>query len=188
MLAATRLAVLTYASWLLLAPAAAQPVAYTIDPKRSEVLLSYSMTLSTGTGRFTNVSGTTNINDADQTKTTVDAYVDTRTLRAGDSLSQNQLRGADFFDVSHHPQMHFKSRSVRAKSATVLEVTGDITVKGITRTIVLHSTLTPPGAGGVRQFRARTRINRNDFNMTAYALLVGEAVDIEIRAMLVPAR
>jgi polyisoprenoid-binding protein YceI len=49
-------------------------------------------------------------------------------------------------------------------------------------------TLQPPGAGGARAFRATTRINRNDFNMTAYAFIVGETVDIEISAVLVPAR
>jgi polyisoprenoid-binding protein YceI len=183
---APRIAALAGASWLLLSPAVAQPVAYTIDPKKSDVVFTYSTALSTGTGKFTNLSGTSDINDGDLAKTTVDAFIDTRTLRSANY--QGILRGSDFFDVSRYPQMHFKSRSVRAKSATALEVTGDITVKGVTRTIVLHSTMTPPGAGGVRQFRAKTRINRNDFNMTAYALLVGETVDIEIRTVLVPAR
>jgi polyisoprenoid-binding protein YceI len=188
MLAAARIAVVAGACWLSFAPPAfAQAVAYTIDPKNSEVLFSYSMTLSSGTGQFTNLSGSSNINDADQTKTTVEALIDTRTLRTVDSLYQDQLRGSDFFDVNRFPQMRFKSRSVRPKSATAADITGDITVKSITRTIVLHSTLTPPGPGGARQFRAKTRINRNDFNMTAYAFLVGEAVDIEIRAVLTPA-
>jgi polyisoprenoid-binding protein YceI len=186
MLIAARIAAVAGACWMSLAPVVAQSVAYTIDPKKSEVVFSYSTALSGGTGQFTNLSGTSNINDADQTKTTVDAVIDTRTLRAG--TYQAQLRGSDFFDVGRYPQMHFKSRSVRAKSATIADITGDITVKGVTRTIVLHSALTPPGPGGARQFRARTRINRNDFNMTAYAFLVGEAVDIEIRAALVPAR
>ncbi len=186
MLVATRIAVVAGACWLSFAPAFAQAVAYTIDPKKSEVVFSYSTALSGGTGQFTNLSGTSNINDADQTKTTVDALIDTRTLRSGNY--QAQLRGSDFFDVGRYPQMRFKSRSVRPKSATTADITGDITVKGVTRTIVLHSALTPPGLGGARQFRAKTRINRSDFNMTAYAFLVGEAVDIEIRAELTPAR
>jgi polyisoprenoid-binding protein YceI len=186
MLIAARIAVFAGACWLSLAPAFAQAVAYTIDPKKSEVVFSYSTVLSGGTGQFTNLSGTSNINDADQAKTTVEALIDTRTLRAGNY--QYQLRGPDFFDVNRFPQMRFKSRSVRAKSATSADITGDITVKGVTRQIVLHSALTPPGPGGARQFRARTRINRTDFKMTAYALLVGETVDIEIRAELTPAR
>lgn len=186
---AARIAAVAGACWLALAPALAQSVTYTVDPQKSDVVFSYSMALSgDGIGQFTNVSGTSNINDADQTKTTVDALIDTRTLRAGDSIAQGQLRGSDFFDVGRYPQMHFKSRSVRPTSATTADITGDITVKGITRPIVLHATLQPPGAGGARQFRARTRINRNDFAMTAYAFLVGDAVDIEIRAVLTPAR
>jgi polyisoprenoid-binding protein YceI len=186
MLVAARIAAAAGACWLSLAPVVAQSITYTIDPKKSEVVFSYSAALSGGTGQFTNLSGTSNINDADQTKTMVDAFIDTRTLRSGEY--QDELRGADFFDVGRYPQMHFKSLSVRPKSATTADITGDITVKGITRQIVLHATLQPPGAGGVRQFRARTRINRNDFNMTAYAFLVGEAVDIEIRAVLTPVR
>ncbi len=83
--------------------------------------------------------------------------------------------------------MRFKSRSVRPKTATTGEMSGDITVKGITRPIVLHVTLQPPGPGGTRKFTGKTRINRNDFNMTAYAFLVGATVDIEIRALLRPA-
>ena len=185
---AARIAAVAGACWLSLVPASAQSVVYNIDPKKSEVVFSYSMAMSTGTGRFSTVTGTSNINDADQTKTAVEALIDTRTLRAGSSLYKDELRGPDFFDVNRFPQMRFKSRSVRPKSATAADITGDITVKGITRSIVLHSTLTPTGPGGERQFRAKTRINRNDFNMTAYALLVGEAVDIEIRAVLTPAR
>ena len=53
---------------------------------------------------------------------------------------------------------------------------------------MLHVTLQPPGPGGTRQFTGKTRINRNDFNMTAYAFLVGDTVDIEIRALLRPSR
>jgi len=122
----------------------------------------------------------------DVTETTVQAVIDTRTLRAPVSMAQGELRGADFFDVAVYPQMLFKSRSVRPKTATSAEIIGDITVKGVTRPIVLQATLQPPGAGGAREFRAKTRINRNDFKMTAYALLVGDTVDIEIRALLRP--
>ena len=70
-------------------------------------------------------------------------------------MAQGELRGADFFDVARYPQMLFKSRSVRPKNATTGEITGDITVKGVTRPIVLHVTLQPRGPGGTRQFSAR---------------------------------
>jgi polyisoprenoid-binding protein YceI len=186
MLVLARVAVATLVVAMLAGTSLAQGVPYVIDTTRSEVLFSYSMTLSSGTGRFSSMSGTASIDDTAQQNTKVQAVIDTRTLRA--SMYQGELRGADFFDVARYPQMLFKSRSVRPKTATTAEIVGDITVKGVTRPIVLHATLQPPGPGGAREFRAKTRINRNDFNMTAYALLVGDMVDIEIRALLRPAQ
>ena len=160
---------------------------YMIDQQRAEVRFSYSITLSSGVGRFTSVKGTADIDDAALDKTTVEALIDTHTLRTPDQMWQGELRGADFFDVAKYPQMRFKSTGVRPKNATTGEMTGNMTIKSVTRPIVLHVTLQPPGPDGGRAFRATTRINRNDFNMTAYALLVGDTVDIEIRAVLVPA-
>ena len=186
MLVLARVAVATLVVAMLAGTSLAQGVPYVIDTTRSEVLFSYSMTLSSGTGRFSSMSGTASIDDTAQQNTKVQAVIDTRTLRA--SMYQGELRGADFFDVARYPQMLFKSRSVRPKTATTADIVGDITVKGVTRPIVLHATLQPPGPGGAREFRAKTRINRNDFNMTAYALLVGDMVDIEIRALLRPAQ
>ena len=186
MLVLARVAVATLVVAMLAGTSLAQGVPYVIDTTRSEVLFSYSMTLSSGTGRFSSMSGTASIDDTAQQNTKVQAVIDTRTLRA--SMYQGELRGADFFDVARYPQMLFKSRSVRPKTATTAEIVGDITVKGVTRPIVLHATLQPPGPGGAREFRAKTRINRNDFNMTAYALLVGDMVDIEIRTLLRPAQ
>jgi polyisoprenoid-binding protein YceI len=169
-------------------PGAALTAPYVIDQERAEVRFSYSITLSSGVGRFTSVSGTADINDAALDKTTVEALIDTRTLRTPDQMWQGELRGADFFNVAQYPQMRFKSTSVRPKNATTGEMTGDMTIKSVTRPIVLHVTLQPPDAKGARAFRATTRINRNDFNMTSYAFLVGETVDIEISAVLVPAQ
>ncbi len=167
---------------------AARALPYVIDQKRAEVRFSYSIALSSGIGRFSSVSGTADINDKALDKATVEALIDTRTLRTSDQMWEGELRGADFFDVAKYPQMRFTSTSVRPKNATTGEMTGNMTIKSVTRPIVLNVTLQPPGAGGARAFRATTRINRNDFNMTAYAFIVGETVDIEISAVLVPAR
>lgn len=179
-----RLAILGLAFCGLASAAQADPVRYVVDQKQADVLFSYSLPLASGVGRFTSMTGTANIDDAALDRTTVQAVIDTRTLRADVSMAQGELRGSDFFNVARYPQMLFKSRSVRPKNATTGEMSGDITVKGVTRPIVMHVTLQPPGPGGTRQFTGKTRINRNDFNMTAYAFLVGDTVDIEIRALL----
>ncbi|CAN1724942.1 conserved exported protein of unknown function [Hyphomicrobium sp. 1Nfss2.1] len=172
---------------LVLQPGPAHAAPYVFDSKHGEVLFAYSLPFSSGKGRFTGVTGKAEVNDAAPEKGSVDVVIDARTLRASDSLSQSELRGGSFFAVTKHPTMHFKSRSIRGKSTSHYEITGDMTVKGITRPIVLHVELQPPN-GGMRQMRATTRINRSDFGMTAYGFLVGETVDIEIRAPLIPAR
>lgn len=172
---------------IVAAPARAAP--YAFDSRRAEVRFAYSLPFSNGQGRFTGVTGKADVNDSAPEKGSVDVTIDTRTLKASDSLSEGELRGGSFFSVAKYPLMRFKSRSIRAKSVTTYEVSGDMTVKGITRPIILHVELQPPvAAGGVRQMRATTRISRSDFDMNAYALLVGDTVQIEMRAPLVPAR
>jgi polyisoprenoid-binding protein YceI len=166
---------------------AANAAPYFFDTKRAEVRFAYSLPLSSGKGRFTGVTGTAEVNDAAPEKGSVDVVIDTRTLKASDSLSEGELRGANFFAVSKYPKMHFKSRSIRGKSTTSYDLTGDMTVKGITRTITLHVELQPADKNGVRQMRAITRIKRSEFDMTAFGLLVGDLVQIEIRSPLVPA-
>jgi polyisoprenoid-binding protein YceI len=180
-----------FAASLVLGLLAAEPCAaepYTFDTKEADVRFAYSLPFSTGRGRFTGVSGTADINDAKPEKGSVDVMIDTRTLKASDSLAEGELRGSSFFSVAKYPTMHFKSRSIRPKSATTYEISGDMTVKGVTRPIVLQVELQAPGAArGVRKMRAVTRIRRSEFNMTAYAFLVSDTVEIEIRAPLVPA-
>jgi polyisoprenoid-binding protein YceI len=172
---------------LVLSLGSAGAAPYVFDSKRGEVLFAYTLPFSSGKGRFSGVTGTAELNDAAPETGNVDVVIDARTLRASDSLSQAELRGSSFFAAPKYPTMHFRSRSIRGKSTRSYEITGDMTVKGITRRIVLHAELEPPN-GGVRQMRATTRIRRGDFGMTAYGFLVGETVDIEIRAPLMPAR
>lgn len=179
-------ALMSVAFGLMAGPLSAAP--YALDPKRSEVRFSYSLPLSTGKARFTGVTGTADIHDEAPEKGSVDVLIDTRTLRASDRLAEGELRGNDFFAVAKYPTMHFKSRSIRAKSTTSYDLTGDITVRGISRPILLHIDLQPPNAAGVRQMRATTRIRRSDFDMTAYGFLVGDVVEIDIRSPLVPSR
>ena len=181
-----RLAVVGMAFCGLAGAAQAQPVRYVIDQKQAEVLFSYSLTLSSGVGRFTSMTGTA----TSTTPPSIRRRSRRSSIRARCGRTSPWRKASCAGPTSSmspvYPQMLFKSRSVRPKNATTGEMIGDITVKGITRPIVLHVTLQPRGPGGTRQFIGKTRINRNDFNMTAYAFLVGDTVDIEIRALLRP--
>jgi polyisoprenoid-binding protein YceI len=178
--------VLVVFACLAATPGSAAP--YVLDAKRGEVRFAYSLPFSRGLGRFTGVRGTAEVNEAVPEKGAVDVVIDTRTLTASDKLSEGELRGGSFFAVAKYPQMHFKSRRIRGKTPTTFEITGDMTVKGITRPIVLHAELQPANGAGARQLRATTQISRSQFGMTAYGFLVGDTVQIEIRSTLVPAQ
>lgn len=188
MLIPARVITATIVVWALLGAGHGEAAPYVFDGMRAEVRFSYSLPFSTGQGRFTGLSGMVDIDDATIENSTADVIIDTRTLRASTSMAESELRGNDFFAVATHPQMHFRSRSIQPKSATSSHMTGDMTIKGITRPIVLQVTLQPPALDGSREFRATTLIRRGDFGMTAYAFLVGEMVQIEIRAILLPVR
>jgi polyisoprenoid-binding protein YceI len=111
--------------------------------------------------------------------------VDTR-----DENRDNHLRTNDFFDVPNHPTWTFVSTAIEAESPTEWKVTGDLTIRGVTKPVTLDATLEgvvkdPYGNHRVG-FSAKTSINREDFNvafgavMEAGGLVVAKKVDIEI--------
>jgi polyisoprenoid-binding protein YceI len=169
----------------------ADAASYLFDAKRTEVRFAYSVGLGTGGGRFTQVRGTAEFDQAAPEKTQVEALIETGSLVADEPVVESELKGTNFFNVQIQPQMSFKSRAVRAESSEAAEMTGDITVNGITRPVVLEVSLQPHGAelkysAGALELVAKTQIRRRDFNMTAYADMVGDLVHIEIRAILRP--
>ena len=170
----------------------ADAASYMFDAKRTEVRFAYSVGLGTGGGRFTQVRGSAEFDQAAPEKTQVEAVIETGSLTADEPVVESELKGTNFFNVQVQPQMLFKSRSVRAESSEAAEMTGDITVNGITRPVVLEVSLQPhegPAlkySAGALELVAKTQIRRRDFNMTAYADMVGDEVHIEIHAILRP--
>jgi polyisoprenoid-binding protein YceI len=160
---------------------------YVIDKKHTEVRFVYTVALSTQRGRFTKVEGKMEFDATAPEKTTLVATIATTSLTTGEPLTDQTLKGSDFFNVAEQPQMSFTSRSVRSTSAETAEVLGDIT---ITKPVKLEVSIAPHDnpdlkySQGRLEFLARTRIKRSAFNMTAYASMAGDDIDIEIDAVL----
>lgn len=175
---------------------AAAPQAYAgrleFDQRRTEVRFVYKMANSTQRGRFTKVSGTLEYDEAAPNKSKISASIVAASLTTGEALVDNELKGAAFFNVEASPVIAFKSIAVRTSSPTAADVTGEITVNGITKPVVLKVSLKPhddPALKfdvGAREFIATTRIQRSVFNMTAWQALVDEDVDITIDAIVRP--
>ncbi len=177
------------------ATAAAAPVRaerFEFDQRRTEVRFTYKMAYSTQRGRFTKVSGTLYYDEAAPEKSKITASIATASLTTGEALVDNELKGAAFFNVGVQPVISFKSLAVRPKSATVADVSGEITVNGITKPVTLKVSLKPhddPALkhdAGAREFIATTRIQRSAFNMTDYQSMVDDDIDLEIAAIVRP--
>jgi len=165
---------------------------FEFDQRRTEVRFVYKMAYSTQRGRFTKVSGTLDYDEAAPEKSKIRASIVAASLTTGEALVDNELKGAAFFNVETSPVIAFKSLSVRAHSATTADVSGEITVNGITKPITLKIVLEPHDDptlkydAGARKFVGTTRIQRSAFNMTDYQSMVGDDIDIEIDAIVRP--
>jgi polyisoprenoid-binding protein YceI len=172
----------------LAAPLAfAETATWVPDKAHSSVDFSIThMSLSKVRGHFGNVSGKILWNDADISKSSVDVTIDMSTVDTGVSGRDSDLKSANFFDVAQFPTATFTSTSV-AKNGDKLNVTGNLTVHGVTKPVTLEvegpSGPVPgmdhkPHAG----FSAKTTINRKDFGIGSKmpAAMLGEDVPLTI--------
>lgn len=120
----------------------------------------------------------------------LDVELDARALDAGGKTDSDYLKGKAFFDVANHPVVRFSGNRMTMTGETTARVDGRITARGVTRPAVLTVTFAqPPARASGRDpiaLTATTAINRRDFGMTSFGLIVGKTVKITIRARLVP--
>jgi polyisoprenoid-binding protein YceI len=141
-------------------------------------------------GQFTRWSGSVLLQDGDLGRGTARAVIDATSIETGVADRDTHLKSADFFDVANHPEITFESKSVGMRGAERLSVTGDLTIRGVTREVVLdveYSGQTKDPWGNVRAaFTAKTSVDRKDFGLTwnqvleAGGVMVGDRIDIEI--------
>jgi len=149
------------------------------------------MMISNVKGQFTNVSGTLSLDEADMAKSSVEAAIEIASIHTRDEGRDAHLKGAEFFDAEQFPTMKLKSTHIAVKSDGELVVTGDLTIKGVTRgvqfTVEGPSPATKDPWGNTRiGVAATTKINRKDFGLTwnatleAGGVMVGEDVTITL--------
>jgi len=127
--------------------------------------------ISTVRGEFGKTEGTVVIDPADPTRSSVEATIDAATVDTRDAKRDEHLRNADFFDVAKFPKITFKSTKVEQAGEGALKVTGDLTIKGVTKSVVLDvagptAEIKDPWGNTRRGLSATTRINRKDFGVS----------------------
>ena len=168
-----------------------------IDPTHSHVEFAIRhLMISTVKGRFADVKGAVVLNEADPTQSSVDVSIGVASIDTRVGQRDDHLRSADFFDAERFPVITFRSRRVE-QDGDDLTVTGDLTIRDVTREVTLAATSEGRGAdpwGGVRAgFSATTRIKREDFGLTwnqaleAGGVVVGSDVKISIEVELIRA-
>src|SRR5262250_344069 len=118
--------------------ASAATTTWKIDPLHTAAQFAVKhMMISTVRGEFKGVTGTVNWDDQDVTKSSVDVTIDTKTVNTGEEKRDQDLKSANFFEVEKFPTLTFKSKKVESAGAGKLKITGDLTMHGVTKEVVL---------------------------------------------------
>ena len=170
----------------------AQTKDWKVDPAHSEADFSIKhMAISTVHGTFRGLAGVVKYDPADVVKSGVEATIDVSSVDTGVTARDNHLKSPDFFDVAKFPTMTFKSTGV-TKVGDHYDVTGDLTLHGMTKKVVLQLEgpgKEEPGMDGKsvhRGFTATTTVNRKDFGLVWNGTLksgdsvLGDEVKIEL--------
>ncbi len=116
----------------------AQPVSWRIDPLHSLAAFSVRhMMISTVRGQFGGVKGTIVYDPKNPAASTVEATIDCTTVNTGEAKRDADLKSAEFFDIAKYPNMKFKSTHVEVSGPGKLQVTGNLTINAVTRSVVL---------------------------------------------------
>jgi polyisoprenoid-binding protein YceI len=171
--------------------AAAQAATWQIDPNHSSAQFSVShLGVSTVRGAFTKVSGSAKFDPSDVTKAALDASIDANSVDTRVEMRDNDLRSPNFLEVQKYPTITFHSKQVNAAGAGKLQITGDLTIHGTTKEVVLDvdgpsSPIKDPWGNQRIGASASTKINRKDFGVNGAPGVVGDEITITIDAELI---
>ena len=159
---------------------------YVTDAGHRYITFSYShLGFSNPLVRWRDWEGTLDWNAENPEASSVNVVIDVASVDTGVDDFDDHLRGSDFFDVDNHPQITFVSTGVEKTGDNTGRITGDLTIKGNTRPVVLDTTFNKAGfqqRGNLHKigFSATTQVKRSDFGVDAFTPFVGDEVDIVI--------
>jgi polyisoprenoid-binding protein YceI len=176
---------------MLAGSAFAQVQTWNIDPNHTAAQFSVRhMGISTVRGAFTKVTGTAQYDPANPNKTSVEATIDAASVDTRVSMRDDDLRSDHYFDVGKYPTITFKSKSVQAAGTGKLKITGDLTIHGTTKEVVLDvdgptAPVNDPRSNAHVGASASTTIKRSDFGVGGANPMVGDEIAITIDVELV---
>jgi polyisoprenoid-binding protein YceI len=131
-------------------------------------------------GTFDKFSGNAEVDEADLSRSKIEVSIDTASINTGITRRDKHLRSADFFDVERFPAMKFVATSVEKEGAGKLKLTGKLTIKEVTKPVVLA---VDGPAADTGTATATATINRKDFGVS-WGAVIGDEVQITIVTQL----
>ncbi|HEX9937965.1 MAG TPA: YceI family protein [Longimicrobium sp.] len=176
------------------APAAAPapvapPVTWQIDVTHSELTFRIRHLVSRVNGTFGQWKGSIVADPANLSGGSVNVEIQTASIDTRNERRDTHLRSGDFFDAAGHPTITFASTRVQAQRGGALKIHGNLTIRGVTKPVVLDGRMLAVGGTPGRRrigFEASTKINRMDYNVTwnraaeGGGAVLGDEVDITI--------
>ena len=164
----------------------AKPVDYTIDPTHTATVFTWNhFGFSTPSANFSDIQGTISVDNARPVNSAVNVTIPLSSLNTNVKALDDHLKNADFFDAEKYPNITFKSTKVQALGQNKYKITGDLTVKNVTKPVVLDAVLNKQGVHPMTKaesigFNATTSFDRSAFGVGAYVPNVGDKITVNI--------
>ena len=166
------------------------PVHSAADFKIRHMMISYMK------GKFSGLSGVLKLDQADYTRSSVEASIPVASLSTGDDGRDGHLKNAEFLDIEKFPAITFESTAIKSKGGRDYAVTGDLTIRGVTKLVTLtvedvSDPSTDPWGNQRIGLSGSAKVNRKDFGLTwnsaleSGGVLVGDEVTIALDVQFV---
>ena len=164
---------------------------YDLDPAHSRLgFVARHAMVTKVRGQFREFAGTLHLDEADPSSSTAEVTIQVASLTTAQEQRDEHLRGADFFDVERYPTITFRSTAAERLGADTYRLTGDLTIRGVTRPVSIdfeHTGSAVDPFGNHRTgFEGRTQVNRKDWGLTwnvaleTGGILVSDKVSLEL--------
>ena len=164
----------------------AKPVAYQIDPTHTATVFNWNhFGFSTPSANFSDIQGTINVDNAKPANSSVNVTIPLASLNTNVKALDEHLKTADFFNAEKYPNITFKSTKVQALGQNKYKITGNLTIKDVTKPVVLDAVLNKQGVHPMTKaesigFNATTSFDRSAFGVGAYVPNVGDKITVNI--------
>jgi polyisoprenoid-binding protein YceI len=167
-------------------PAEVHAGAFSADPRHSKITWSVShFGFHTYVGQFSSFTGSLTLDPKAPQSAQLSVTIDTNTLGTLNPALDTHLKSADFLDVAKFPEASFKATSVKRTGDKTADITGDLTLHGVTRPVVVQATFNQAGTAPTDRkytvgFSGKAVVKRSDFGIKTYVPAIGDDVTLQI--------